>query len=134
MGASRNFTGLFITFKESMRKASGGFFLIFLAFSLGCSVKYLGPHPDEGGVRFSLKAPGAKQVAIAGSFNQWDAGRDLLKGPDSEQVWTIILPLAEGRYEYLFFLDGEKWVLDPEVPFVDDSLGGKNSVFVLRKP
>jgi 1,4-alpha-glucan branching enzyme len=134
MGASRNFTRLFITFKNSMSKILAVLSVILILFSLGCSIKYLGPHTDEGGVRFSLKAPGAKKVAIAGSFNQWDAGRDLLKGPDSEQVWTITIPLAEGRYEYMFLLDGEKWVLDPEVPSADDSLGGKNSVYVLRNP
>ncbi|MHB8883370.1 MAG: isoamylase early set domain-containing protein [Thermodesulfovibrionales bacterium] len=132
MGASRNFAELFITFKDSMSKSLAVLSVILMLFSSGCSVNYLAPHTDEGGVRFSLKAPGAKQVALVGDFNQWDAGRDLLKGPDSEQVWTITIPLAEGRYEYMFLLDGEKWVLDPEVPFSDDSLGGKNSVFVLR--
>jgi len=116
-----------------MGKVFIGFFLLGVLFFLGCSVKYLGPHTDEGGVRFSLKAPGAKQVAIAGTFNQWDTGRDLLKGPDSEEVYTILIPLTEGRYEYLFLIDGEKWVVDPEAPFADDSLGGKNSVFILRK-
>ena len=117
-----------------MSKLLYGFFLLSIIFSYGCSVKYLGPHADEGGVRFSIKSADAKKVAIGGSFNQWNVEQNLLAGPDNEGIWTIILPLEEGRYEYLFIIDGEKWVLDPEVPFVDDGLGGRNSVFVVRKP
>ena len=116
-------------YKQSLLRLS----FLLIVFSCGCSVKYLGPHSDEGGVRFSIVAPGAGKVAIAGSFNQWDAEKYFLKGPDNEGIWTIILPLDEGRYEYLFIIDGEKWILDPEVPFVDDGLMGRNSVFVLRK-
>ncbi len=117
-----------------MNKVLYGFLLFFIVFSHGCSVKYLGPHADEGGVRFSIKAVDAKKVAIGGSFNHWDADQYLLTGPDSEGIWTIILPLEEGRYEYLFIIDGKKWVADPEAPFVDDGFGGKNSVFVVKKP
>lgn len=117
-----------------MIKVFLGCLLISLLFFPGCSLKYLGPHAEDGGVRFSIKAPGAKKVAIAGSFNQWDAGSNILSGPDDEGIWTIVLPLAEGRYEYLFLIDGTKWVLDPEVPFEDDGFGGKNSVVLLGKP
>ncbi|MDA8078687.1 MAG: glycogen-binding domain-containing protein [Nitrospiraceae bacterium] len=88
----------------------------------------------DDGVRFSIKAPDAKKVAIAGSFNQWDTEKDTLAGPDEEGRWSIVLPLAEGRYEYLFFIDSGKWVADPDSPSADDGLGGKNSVFVLKKP
>ncbi len=110
-----------------------GLLLICLLFSSGCSLKYLGPHQEDGGFRFSLKARGAKKVAIAGSFNQWDTGRDLLSGPDNDGVWTVVLPLTEGRYEYLFLVDGTKWVLDPEAPFEDDGFGGRDSVVVVGR-
>ena len=116
-----------------MNKTFYGFFLLLIVFSCGCSARYLGPHADEAGIRFSIRAPGAKKVTLAGSFNQWDAEKDPLAGPDSDGVWTIAMPLAEGRYEYLFLIDGDKWVLDPEVPFADDGLGGRNSVFLFGK-
>jgi 1,4-alpha-glucan branching enzyme len=121
-----------MTVKDSMNKIFYGFSLFIIIFCCGCSLRHLGPHAEEGGVRFSIKAPGAKKVMIAGSFNHWDTERDSLSGPDDEGIWTIILPVTGGRYEYLFLIDGETWVLDPEVPFIDDGLGGRNSVFVLR--
>lgn len=109
--------------------------MLFLFISLyGCSVKYAGPEVLDDGVRFSIKAPNAQAVTIAGSFNHWDIKKDVLSGPDEEGVWSITLPLAEGRHEYLFVIDGEKWMPDPGVPFADDGMGGRNSVFVLRKP
>lgn len=80
-----------------------------------------------------MSAPGAKKVAIAGSFNQWDAGRDFLSGPDDEGNWTVFLPLKEGRYEYLYQVDGRKWVADPEAPSEADGFGGKNSVVLVGR-
>ena len=99
----------------------------------GCSVKYAAPEIVDGGVRFSIKVQNAIKVAIAGSFNQWEKEKDLLSGPDGEGTWSIILPLADGRYEYLFVIDGERWIKDSTVPSVDDGLGGKNSVISVKR-
>lgn len=122
---------LYPLLKSPLRRGITVLFLFF--FLYGCSAKYAGPRIIDGGVRFSIKAQNAKKVTITGSFNKWDAERDALVGPDEEGVWSITLPLGGGRYEYLFVIDGDKWVLDPGVPFADDGMGGKNSVFVLRK-
>ena len=65
-------------------------------------------------VEFKLRAPKAKQVALAGDFNQWRP--DLLaltKGRDG--AWETMLPLPPGRYSYLFQVDGE-WTPDPDAP------------------
>lgn len=83
------------------------------------------------GVSFSFFAPSASSVAIAGSFNQWDPKRDQLGGPDKKGVWKIALPLATGRYEYLFVINGKEWALDLSAPSVDDGLGGANSLVVV---
>lgn len=104
--------------------------LLYLSLA-GCAPKYLGPEVRRDGVYFSLYAPAAKSVAIAGSFNQWDVHRDALAGPGNQGVWNIILPLPVGRYEYLFFIDEKEWKLDPGTPWVDDGFGGKNSVVVI---
>jgi cyclomaltodextrinase / maltogenic alpha-amylase / neopullulanase len=109
------------------------FVVLFVLFFTGCAVGHRGPEPVDGGVRFSLHAPAAKSVAISGSFNRWDTTKDLLAGPDSSGGWSIVLPLPEGRHEYLFIMNGETWLVDPAVPSVDDGLGGKNSVIVIRK-
>lgn len=93
----------------------------------GCAAPNLAPKTVANGVRFSIRLPEAKSVAIAGSFNHWHTD-DVLSGPDESGAWTITLPLEAGRYEYLFFINGETWMTDPSVPTTDDGLGGKNSV------
>lgn len=98
----------------------------------GCSLKYHGPTIVKGGVMFSIKLQNARKVALAGSFNQWDTEKDALADTDGDGIWSIILPLADGRYEYIFLIDGAQWVLDPEAPSVDDGLGGRNSAVTIK--
>ena len=89
------------------------------------------PRPDTAGppaVPFAMTAPDARTVSIAGSFNRWDGEQHRLAGPDRSGRWTITLPLAPGRYEYLFVVNGTDWVPDPAAPSVSDGLGGTNSV------
>jgi 1,4-alpha-glucan branching enzyme len=79
-------------------------------------------------VLFFFYAPKAKSVTISGSFNAWDSHKDSMSGPDNNGVWSGVIPLHAGRYEYLFIVDGKDWQPDPSVPAVDDGFGGKNSV------
>lgn len=109
------------------------FLLIHGVFLLGCSLKYTGPKIVKGGVMFSVKAQNAKKVTIVGSFNQWDTEKDILTDTDGDGIWSITLPLADGRYEYLFLIDGEQWLLDPAVPSVDDGFGGRNSAITIKR-
>jgi 1,4-alpha-glucan branching enzyme len=90
-------------------------------------------HSGDGrdGVRLSLVAPEASLVGLVGSFNRWDPKMHRLTGPDRDGVWTITISLPPGRYEYLFLINNTEWSLDPAAPFVDDGLGGRNSVFVV---
>ena len=89
------------------------------------------PVPDSGAVTFSLVRQDAREVALAGSFNHWDREQHRLSGPDRNGRWTITLPLAPGRYEYLFVVNNTDWVPDPAAPSVSDGLGGKNSVLLV---
>jgi 1,4-alpha-glucan branching enzyme len=102
--------------------------LLFFLLLSGCSAKRPGPEVRDGAVQFEFIAPRASSVAVAGSFNRWDPRKDLLSGPDRKGIWTVTLELPEGRYEYLFVVDGNTWLPDPGAPSVDDGLGGKNSV------
>jgi 1,4-alpha-glucan branching enzyme len=97
----------------------------------GCAPKSLEPVVLHEGVRFSYSAPTAKSISIAGSFNRWNPDHDRLIGPDREGIWTIVLGLPPGRYEYRFVVDGKEWVLDPSVPWVDDGMGDRNSLFIV---
>ncbi|TBR19949.1 hypothetical protein EPO15_13810 [bacterium] len=76
------------------------------------------PHRGEGGeppdirfVDFELKAPEAKSVALAASFNGFDAAAlKLDRGADG--VWRVTVPLPPGTYDYGFDVDG-RWTVDP---------------------
>jgi 5'-AMP-activated protein kinase regulatory beta subunit len=70
--------------------------------------------PKKRRVTFSLTAPDARQVAVAGAFNGWDETTGSMKRND-QGVWQKIVMLAPGEYEYKFMVDGE-WLTDPENP------------------
>ncbi len=106
------------------------FITLFVLFA-GCAPKSLEPAAMRDGVHFSFSAPSAKSVSIAGSFNRWNPDQDRLIGPDRVGIWTIVLKLAPGRYEYQYVVDGKNWALDPSVPSMDDGLGDRNSVIVV---
>jgi hypothetical protein len=62
-------------------------------------------------VRFTLVADGARQVAVAGDFNDWDPkGTQLVKDGNGTFAGTLSLP--PGAHEYMFVVDGQ-WVTDP---------------------
>jgi 1,4-alpha-glucan branching enzyme len=74
---------------------------------------------------FKLDAPRAREVYVAGTFNDWTT-RPLKKQKNGQ--WSTFVNLAPGTYEYRFVIDGE-WCEDPAAeeqrvnPF-----GGCNSV------
>ena len=83
----------------------------------------------SGSVTFVLLAPGARTVALAGDFNDWDPVRTPLAREASGGLWTVELPLAPGRYTYSFVVDGRRFVSDPAAPrAVGDDFGTPTSV------
>jgi hypothetical protein len=89
------------------------------------------PPPTTAGrtwnVQFSIKAPNASKVFLAGEFNNWsETATPMRKQPNGE--WIASVQLKRGRYQYKFLVDG-KWQTDPDNPeHVDDGYGGQNSV------
>ncbi len=83
---------------------------------------------DSVFVRFVLYAPGARRVAVAGTFNQWDRSAAPLVPAGTSGVWTTTLALPVGQHQYAFVVDDERWVVDPAAPAVDDGFGRRNSV------
>lgn len=63
---------------------------------------------DPKEVVFSIEAPLATTVAVAGSFNDWSTTKNKLK-KDKNGLWSVKIPLAAGRYEYKFVCDGVNW-------------------------
>jgi 1,4-alpha-glucan branching enzyme len=84
--------------------------------------------------RFVFVAPDAKQVALAGDFNDWDASRTRLAKSEHPGVWTADVPLSPGRYSYAFVVDGERWVADPRAPkAVGDDFDRPSSTVTVRE-
>lgn len=80
-------------------------------------------------VTFELHAPDAGTVELVGSFNDWAVGEIRLAGPDATGHWMVRIPLPEGRHEYLFLVDGERWITDPKAEIRrPDGFGRTNAV------
>jgi hypothetical protein len=84
-------------------------------------------------VRFVFVAPQAQNVSLVGDFNGWDASKTPMDRAANNGVWTVTLPLSQGRHVYSFLVDG-KWSVDPNAPLApDDGFGHANSVKIVRK-
>lgn len=83
-------------------------------------------------VRFELLAPEAASVTLAGSFNAWSPAAIPLVPSATPGIWTVTLPLTLGSHEYMFVVDGQRWIADPTAHAqVDDGFGRTNSVIVV---
>ena len=60
---------------------------------------------------FACHSNTASAVFLAGSFNNWSPTATPMMGDDRGH-WSVSLPLAPGRYEYKFVVDGE-WCCEP---------------------
>lgn len=124
-------------------------FIFFFLILTNCSMLNLikprlpAPHKVRGGVKFQFYAPYAKFVTLAGDFNGWGGtaqGRynpkidrmhdDGKNGDDTanDGVWTIVISLSPGTYQYKFVIDGINWYTDPNNPETIQSGGFTNSV------
>lgn len=95
----------------------------FLAFGL-----FLGKSRLQSGtvsVRFFLDAPRAQTVALAGDFTDW---KPVSLKPRGEE-WELTLDVPHGRHEYVFILNGRRFVIDPRAQdVVEDSKGDFYSI------
>jgi hypothetical protein len=119
-------------------------FALVIGFALGTLL----PGPEIGGpaaagtgdeatapqlfVRFELRAPGATDVRLAGSFTGWQPGLELT--PAGDDRWAVTVPLEPGVHDYVFVVDGEQHVIDPYAARVADGFGGYNSRLAIVTP
>ncbi|MCB9799559.1 MAG: isoamylase early set domain-containing protein [Candidatus Omnitrophica bacterium] len=61
--------------------------------------------PLKKKVVFEYCAASAESVSVAGTFNDWDDHRHVLKRK-GEGLWQLTLQLEPGLYEYRYFVDG----------------------------
>lgn len=100
------------------------------------------PEANADGILFRYQAPAARQVNVAGEFNNWlgtanggrlDPNLDAMRDTDGDGVWELALPLPPGRYQYKFLVDQVDWQEDPANPeSADDGFGGQNSILVVQ--
>jgi chromosome partitioning protein len=89
--------------------------------------QHLVPTLMDEGMKFSIHAPRARSVRVAGDFNIWNPDEGAMR-LDENGVWSITLPLSPGRHNYKFIVDGD-WIADPSNPdFEKDERGNVNSI------
>ena len=81
-------------------------------------------------VRFSLKAPHAKEVALVGDFNDWDAGAHSME-QDNDGSWKASVIFPPGRYEFKFLVDGEWREGSKKELTVTNCFGTLNNVLII---
>lgn len=85
--------------------------------------------------RFIVKAPKAREVTLAGDFNNWRRDQYRLTRAEADGVWTVTVPLHPGRYKYMFVVDGQKWQTDPLAEsYEHDGFGNENAVVEIPSP
>jgi 1,4-alpha-glucan branching enzyme len=78
-------------------------------------------------VAFRIFAPDARDVKLAGSFNDWRP-QNLQTSSKQNGFWESEVSLPTGQYEYKFVIDGQ-WLIDPaHANCVPNSYGTFNSV------
>ncbi|XP_062107186.1 SNF1-related protein kinase regulatory subunit beta-2-like [Humulus lupulus] len=71
---------------------------------------------------------GAKQVAVMGSWDNWET-REILQSLGNG--FTVVKTLPPGEYQYLFIVDGYlRWA--PDLPWICDDLGNAYNVLDLQ--
>lgn len=87
--------------------------------------------PSGGVVRFSLEAPDATSVAVAGDFTDWRPTVEL-QDRDGDGVWTGRARVEPGVHQYMFVVDESRWITDPEAErYASDGFGNRNAVTVV---
>lgn len=87
------------------------------------------PAVTPEGVMFTIEAPDAERVQLAGDFNNWTVDGNEME--DTGGVWTKVVKLPPGRYRYRYVVDG-RWQNDPLNTAVEPNrFGGDDSVLVM---
>ncbi len=82
--------------------------------------------------RLQLEEP-AQVVYLAGTFNEWQVGRNPMHSEDGGRTWTLTLHLMPGVYQYKFVVNGNDWRTDPRAAQnVNDGMGNINSLLIVE--
>jgi 1,4-alpha-glucan branching enzyme len=87
-------------------------------------------HDTVNVVRFVFVGD-ARSVALVGDFNAWSGDATPLATAGTDRTWSVSVPLARGRHEYAFIVDGKRWVADPFAPATSDEFNTSSSVITV---
>jgi len=94
----------------------------------------ISPNITPREITFYYYDPSAREVALIGSFNDWQSheGEMVQIRPG---LWEGILDHpARGTHRYKFLIDRSRWIHDPENPLrIEDGFGGFNSLITIEK-
>ncbi len=91
-----------------------------------------GVQPEiEPSATFTLDAPGARGVAVAGSFTGWEP---LPMEGDGHGGWSLSLELPPGEHLYVYLVDGQAVVPPEALRRRPDGFGSENGVVVVKEP
>lgn len=87
--------------------------------------------PAKRRVSFTLSAPDARNVKLAGDFTAWEeAPREMKRNGNG--AWKTTVSVPPGQHEYRFIVDGQ-WVDDPKCELrKPNPFGGENCTRVVE--
>ena len=89
--------------------------------------------PKLNKVTLTIKAPEAKEVYLAGEFNNWKLDENSRMEQDAHGCWVKRLDLNLGKYRYRFVIDGN-WSEDPANPLTQlNTYGTLDSLLEVKK-
>ncbi len=91
--------------------------------------------PVDNGAAFQFKVllpKGTAKVSVVGDFNGWDTTATPMTQSSNEGAWSARITLLPGRHVYAYFVNGEKWTIDPLAPQVPDAGFGATNALVVE--
>jgi hypothetical protein len=94
----------------------------------------ISPHMAPREITFYYYDPVAKEVALVGSFNDWQT-KDCEMVRIRPGLWEGMIDAPRrGTYRYKFVIDRSRWIDDPENPLrIEDGFGGFNSLITIDR-
>ena len=100
-------------------------------FPIGREGPDIGEH--EGIAQFVGRFPEAQSLNEPTTCTDCRPGSIALEDVDQDGVWRATVVLPAGAYEYMFVVDGERWVPDHLAErLVADEFGRENSIVIVR--
>jgi 1,4-alpha-glucan branching enzyme len=93
---------------------------------------YYGVNQINDAVMFVSLYPHAKEVHIAGDFNNWHPAKTKMNKVGSSGIWQTKMQIGPGRYRYRLVVDG-KWQQDPYNEMIEmNPYGEMNSILEVK--